>query len=115
MQQRLSDSAAEVSTAASRSMDSERASRRTEPGTDQRHGLHFEHRVLARAALVSLRSFVLAAVLLWRLEFAPLTRWTILIFVAALGVLASISLKNLVLRPLQTLSNMLSAIREEDY
>src|SRR3954466_9550532 len=113
MLQRPSGSAAEVSTAASRSMDSERVSTPAQPR--RRVGLNFEHRVLARALLVSLPSFVLAAVLLWRIDLAPLTRWTILFFIFLLLGLTSISLRNLVLRPLQTLSNMLSAIREEDY
>src|SRR3954462_699519 len=113
MLQRPSGSAAEVSIAASRSMDSERVSTPTQPR--RRVGLNFEHRVLARALLLSLPSFVLAAVLLWRIDLAPLTRWTILLVVVILLGLTSISLRNLVLRPLQTLSNMLSAIREEDY
>src|SRR4051812_11999920 len=113
MLQRPSGSAVEVSTAASRSMDSERVSTPAQPR--RRVGLNFEHRVLARALLLSLPSFVLAAVLLWRIDLAPLTRWTILLGVVILLGLTSISLRNLVLRPLQTLSNMLSAIREEDY
>src|SRR3954470_15919466 len=115
MLQRRLDSAAEVSTGASRSMDSERASHSTDAQRQRGLGLNFEHRVLARALLVSLPSFVLAAVLLWRVDLAPLTRWTILFFIVILLGLTSISLRNLVLRPLQTLSNMLSAIREEDY
>jgi two-component system nitrogen regulation sensor histidine kinase NtrY len=80
-----------------------------------RRGLSFEHRVLARALLVSLPSFILATILLWRVDLTSLARWTILLFIVVLIVLTTISLRNLVLRPLQTLSNMLSAIREEDY
>jgi nitrogen fixation/metabolism regulation signal transduction histidine kinase len=77
--------------------------------------LHFEHRVLLRAVLISLPSFAVAAVLLWRNDFSPLTRWTIVFLLLVSVILTSVSLRNLVLRPLQTLSNMLSAIREEDY
>ncbi|MFL6301020.1 MAG: sensor histidine kinase [Terriglobales bacterium] len=115
MQQRPSGSAAEASTGASRSMGSERVSQPSDALRQARRGLSFEHRVLARALLITLPSFVLAAVLLWQTDLAALTRWTILIVVVVLAIVASISLRNLVLRPLQTLSNMLSAIREEDY
>src|SRR3954467_15897538 len=115
MLQRPSDSAAEAFTAASRSMDSERPSHSADSKRVPRRGLNFEYRVLARALLASLPSFLLAAFLLWRIDLSSLTRWTILFIVVALVLLTSISLRNLVLRPLQTLSNMLSAIREEDY
>jgi nitrogen fixation/metabolism regulation signal transduction histidine kinase len=77
--------------------------------------LNFEHRVLLRAVLITLPSLALATVLLWRIEITHLSRWTILLSLALLAVVTTISLRNLVLRPLQTLSNMLSAIREEDY
>jgi len=89
------------------------ASDRSQP--PRRFRLNFEHRVLARAVLISLPSFALAAVLLWRIDLSHLTRWTILLILAALALVTAISLRNVVLRPLQTLSNMLSAIREEDY
>src|SRR4051794_3653336 len=109
MPQRRSGSAAEVSTAASRSMASERGAH------PQRSRLNFEYRVLLRAVLVTLPSLALATLLLWQVELTHLTRWTILLVLFALAAVTAISLRNLVLRPLQTLSNMLSAIREEDY
>jgi len=88
-------------------------SERSQP--PRRFRLNFEHRVLLRAVLVTLPSLALATVLLWRIEITHLSRWTILLGLALLAVVTTISLRNLVLRPLQTLSNMLSAIREEDY
>jgi len=88
-------------------------SERSQP--PRRFRLNFEHRVLLRAVLITLPSLALATVLLWRIEITHLSRWTILLGLALLAVVTTISLRNLVLRPLQTLSNMLSAIREEDY
>jgi len=88
-------------------------SERSQP--PRRFRLNFEHRVLLRAVLITLPSLALATVLLWRIEITHLSRWTILLSLALLAVVTTISLRNLVLRPLQTLSNMLSAIREEDY
>src|SRR3954463_3571847 len=115
MLQRPSGSAAEASIAASRSMDSERNLHPPSAKRTARFRLHFEHRVLLRALLISLPSFAVAAVLLWGNDFSPLTRWTIVFLLLVSVILTSVSLRNLVLRPLQTLSNMLSAIREEDY
>jgi PAS domain S-box-containing protein len=77
--------------------------------------LNFEHRVFLRALLIWLPSFVLLVILFWRSELSPLTGWTLVVLLAAAALVAAVSLKNFVLRPLQTLSNMLSAIREEDY
>ena len=110
---RPSDSVAEVSTGALRSMasDAQQKSARPKPT----FSLNFEHRVLTRALLVSLPAFCVAIYFLWRTDLSPLTRWTVLILMAALASLTALSLRNLVLRPLRTVSNMLSAIREEDY
>jgi two-component system nitrogen regulation sensor histidine kinase NtrY len=96
-------------------MASERAPSVVSAGQKRGSRLNFEHRVLLRAFLISLPSVVLSAVLLWRSDLTHLTRWTVLVLLAVFILITAISLRNLVLRPLQTLSNMLSAIREEDY
>jgi two-component system, NtrC family, nitrogen regulation sensor histidine kinase NtrY len=96
-------------------MASERAPSVASAGQKRGSRLNFEHRVLLRAFLICLPSVVLSAVLLWRSDLTHLTRWTILVLLAVFILVTAISLRNLVLRPLQTLSNMLSAIREEDY
>lgn len=96
-------------------MASERAPSVASAGQKRGSRLNFEHRVLLRAFLICFPSVVLSAVLLWRSDLTHLTRWTILVLLAVFILVTAISLRNLVLRPLQTLSNMLSAIREEDY
>jgi len=77
--------------------------------------LNFEHKVLLRALLVWLPTFILVTILLWRGDFSHLTRWTTVLALIAWALATAVSVKTLVLRPLQTLSNMLAAMREEDY
>src|SRR5437773_2722808 len=115
MLQRPLGSAAEASTVESRSMASEPTSPSAGARRSHSFRLNFEQRVLLRALLVWLPSFVLATILLWRSNFSPLTRWTAVLVVGILALLSAFSVKTLVLRPLQTLSNMLAAMREEDY
>jgi two-component system nitrogen regulation sensor histidine kinase NtrY len=115
MPQKRSGSVAEAFTAGLRSMASERSAPLAKMKRSQKFKLNFEHRVFLRALLIWLPSFVLLIILCWRSELSPLTRWTVVVLLAAVALVAAFSLRNFVLRPLQTLSNMLSAIREEDY
>ena len=63
----------------------------------------------------ALPAAVVALILLWTHPYSPAVRWTLafVIAVSALGCAAALQAQ--VVRPLQTLSNMLSAIREGDY
>jgi two-component system nitrogen regulation sensor histidine kinase NtrY len=60
-------------------------------------------------------SFVVALVLLWRGDFALRTQWTITMLLVLFSLGCTLALRERVIRPLQTLSNMLAAIREQDY
>src|SRR4051812_22504181 len=115
MLQRHLDSAAGASTVGSKSMASERSSPPAAARRKHNFRLNFEQRVLLRALLVWLPTFVLLIILLWRSDFSPLTRWTVVLALGVLALLAAFKVRTFVLRPLQTLSNMLAAMREEDY
>src|SRR3954471_20239721 len=108
MPQKRSGSVAEAFTAGLRSMASERSAPLAKMKRSQGFKLNFEHRVFLRALLIWLPSFVLLVVLCWRSELPPLTRWTLVVLLAAAALAAAFNLKNFVLRPLRTLSNMLS-------
>jgi nitrogen fixation/metabolism regulation signal transduction histidine kinase len=54
-------------------------------------------------------------VLLWRGEFSPSVRWTLGLVVVGAWLGFAFVLRERVVRPLQTLSNMLAALREGDY
>ena len=77
--------------------------------------LTHERRVLLLALLAGLPGAVVAGVVLWSGDFSSRLRWTLgsLIVLAWWGFAAA--LRGSVVRPLQTLSNLLSALREEDF
>ena len=54
-------------------------------------------------------------VLLWRGDFSASVRWTLGLVVVGTWLALAIVLRERVVRPLQTLSNMLAALREGDY
>ena len=74
-----------------------------------------ERAVLRLALLVALPGVLATIILLWRGSYAPHVRWTVGIAVVAASLLAVLSLRERVVRPLQTLANMLAALREGDY
>ena len=57
----------------------------------------------------------IALILLWRGDFEPKVQWTLTLFVLALWWGVSAALRDRVVYPLQTLSNLLAALREEDF
>src|SRR5256714_4349692 len=75
----------------------------------------YERRILALALLTGLPAVILALVLVWAGDFAARTQWTVTVL--ALGVwLAFVGVvRGRVVRPLQTISNMLAALREGDF
>src|SRR5438067_5372307 len=54
-------------------------------------------------------------ILLWYGGFSTRVQWTVGVFVGAWWLIAALVLRERVIRPLQTLSNMLAALREGDY
>ena len=77
--------------------------------------LRFERRLTILTFLCGLPAALLCALLLWYDGYSGRVQWTIdlLLLVAWLGV--AFNLKQRVIRPLQTLSNILGALREGDY
>ena len=77
--------------------------------------LRHDRRILMLALLAALPAVLTAILLLWLGSFTPKVRWTVtaLILLTWLGF-ASALWERLV-RPLQTISNLLSAMREGDF
>ncbi|MGH7718972.1 MAG: sensor histidine kinase, partial [Gemmatimonadaceae bacterium] len=86
-------------------------------GSDDRDRapLTFERRVLLLALLSTFPATVVAMVLLWTGDYSAKLQWTLTVFVAMLWSGFMYALVERVTRPLQTLSNMLAALREGDY
>ena len=74
-----------------------------------------DRRVLLLALLAGLLPTVLVVAFLWTGDYAPRTRFTVGGLVAAWWLLLALSARETVVRPLQTLSNLLGALREGDF
>jgi two-component system, NtrC family, nitrogen regulation sensor histidine kinase NtrY len=72
-------------------------------------------RIQLLALGAGLPALVLAGVLLFRSDLAPRTQWTLLVLVVLAWLAIASSAREAVARPLQTLSNLLGALREEDF
>src|SRR5467141_2148318 len=74
-----------------------------------------ERRVFWLALLGGLPAVALALGLLWFGDFTPRTQWTLTLLVAGVWLACATIVREHVVRPLQTVSNVLAALRERDY
>jgi two-component system nitrogen regulation sensor histidine kinase NtrY len=74
-----------------------------------------ERRVFLLALLSGLPAVAVMLLLLWTGDHTSRVSWTVTIFVVIAWLGAALVLRERVVRPLQTLSNMLAAIKEEDF
>jgi len=81
----------------------------------RRKRLRFQNRLLVLSLLAVAPSAVAAVVLLWITVESPPLRWTFLSLLGISTLIALVALRRHVVRPLQTLANMLEALREGDY
>ena len=74
-----------------------------------------ETSVLRLALGGGLPAVIAVLVLLWRHDYTPKVQWTVGLIVVGAWLVSALVLRERVVRPLQTLSNMLAALREGDY
>jgi two-component system nitrogen regulation sensor histidine kinase NtrY len=77
--------------------------------------LKFEKRVTLLALAAGFPAILLSAFLLWYEDYSGRVQWTVDLFLVIIWLGFSFNLKQRIVRPLQTLSNILAAIREGDY
>src|SRR5262245_111007 len=77
--------------------------------------LKFEGRVTVLTLAAGFPGVALCAFLLWLNGYSSRVQWTVDLLLVFFWLAISANLKNRVVRPLQTLSNILAAIREGDY
>ncbi len=77
--------------------------------------LKFERRITLLALAAGFPAVVLCALLLWYDNYSIRFQWTVDLFLVLLWLGIAFNLKQRIVRPLQTLSNILAAIREGDY
>ena len=83
--------------------------------TEERRAPRFERRVVLLALLAGLPGGIVALLLIWLGDFSARTQWTLTIFIAGGWAIVATVLREQVVRPVQTLSNLLAALHEGDY
>lgn len=81
----------------------------------KRQPLRHEHRILLLALIAGLPGSLVALIILWFGDYTPKVQWTLTVLIAGVWFGFSLATEGWVVRPLQTLSNLLSALREGDY
>jgi two-component system nitrogen regulation sensor histidine kinase NtrY len=77
--------------------------------------LTYERRAQVLALAAGLPGSLIALILLWTGDFASRTAWTLTILILSLWLGFALSLRQRIVFSLQTLSNLLAAMREEDF
>ena len=80
-----------------------------------KHHLTHENRILLLALGSGALAIVLATILLWTGDHEPSTRWSLLFLMVIAWLGFAFAVRSSVVHPLQTLSNMQSALREGDF
>lgn len=83
--------------------------------TRMKRRLAHESRLALRSLLAGLPAVIVAVVLLWAGDFLSETRWALLLLIVGFWLGFSLSLRERIARPLQTMANLISALREEDF
>src|SRR5580765_4387933 len=77
--------------------------------------LRFDQRILLLALAAGLPAALVALILLWTGNYTPKVQWTLTVFIVGVWTGCSFSVRHRVVLPLQTLSNLLAALRESDF
>ena len=77
--------------------------------------LRFDQRILLLALAAGLPAALVALILLWTGDYTPKVQWTLTVFIIGVWTGCSFSVRHRVVLPLQTLSNLLAALRESDF
>jgi len=77
--------------------------------------LSYEHRIQLLAVAAGLPGSLIALILLWTGDYSPRTIWTLAMLIVGLWLGFAFSVRHRVVFSLQTLSNLLAAMREEDF
>lgn len=77
--------------------------------------LTYERRIQWLALAAGLPGSAIAMILLWTGDYSSRTSWTLSIFIVVIWLSFAFSLRHRVVFSLQTLSNLLAALREEDF
>jgi two-component system, NtrC family, nitrogen regulation sensor histidine kinase NtrY len=85
------------------------------PSRRKRRRFHYESRVLALSIVAAIPGTIAFASLLWLTHWTNSTRYSLIVLLLLLQLILVAVLHEQIIRPLQTLTNVVSALREEDY
>ena len=77
--------------------------------------LRFDQRILLLALAAGLPAALVSLVLLWTGDYTARVQWTLTVFIVGIWLGCSFAARQRVVLPLQTLSNLLAALRERDF
>ncbi|HEY0159164.1 MAG TPA: ATP-binding protein [Thermoanaerobaculia bacterium] len=77
--------------------------------------LSYERRIVGTALLAVVPLAAAAVLLVWAGDYPKVVTWTVALLIGATLATATVALREVVVYPLRTLVNMVSAVREEDY
>jgi nitrogen fixation/metabolism regulation signal transduction histidine kinase len=77
--------------------------------------ISYDRRIWLLAVFTGLPGSLVGLILLWTGDFMPKTQWTLTVFIVSFWFGCAFALRERVVVPLQTLSNLLAALREGDY
>jgi two-component system nitrogen regulation sensor histidine kinase NtrY len=77
--------------------------------------LTHDHRVVLMALAAWVPAALTALIFLWTGDYTPKVRWTLTVVIAGFGLGFAFALRERVVLPLQTLSNLLAALGEGDF
>src|SRR2546426_8769866 len=81
----------------------------------KKHWLTFDRRLLLMALFAGLPGVLISILLLWRGEYLGKVQWTLALVIVGVWLGCAFALRERVVYPLQTLSNLLAALREGDF
>ncbi len=81
----------------------------------KRQPIRHEHRILLLAVMAGFPGALVSLLILWLGDYTPKVQWTLTVLIAGGWAGFALATQGWVVRPLQTLSNLLAALREGDY
>ena len=82
------------------------------PRPFQSQPLSFDKRIWLLAFFTGFPGALVALIMLWSGEYTPKVQWTLTVFIISFWLGCAYALRERVVMPLQTLSNLLAALRE---
>jgi len=75
----------------------------------------FDRRLLFAAFVSGAPAVIVSVAILWTGDYTPKVQWTLSLFVLGFWVFGCLAVRERIVRPLQTISNLLAALREGDF